>query len=69
MLESMTEYNADRDRKVAAHDDLMKALRAVEWVKRGTCIKCPSCDGCKRTLDGHTDKCQLAEAIAKGEAK
>lgn len=54
---------------VNAHDDLMGALRAVEW---GAGF-CPYCGRRGPRLDmkdvSHTDDCQLDAAIVKGEAK
>jgi len=54
-------------RAVNAHDDLVWALKAVEWViddLRGkNAWTCPYCSGLKMGR-GHTKTCKLAAAIA-----
>ena len=58
-------------RAVNAHDGLIAALEAVEWTPFGVYFVCPSCKEIRSSPDsthdaGHTDKCQLAAALAKG---
>ena len=49
---------------VNAHDSLMAALRAVEWIGEGG-----SCPRCFRYMSNrHLPACQLAAALTKGEA-
>ena len=53
-------------RSVNAHADLVAALEAVEWQGHGRgFVLCPSC--AQDEISGHTDKCQLAAALAKAK--
>ena len=61
-----TAARADRDRKLAAHDQLVAALRAVEWQAQGA-----SCPSCRKPRDymPHAADCQLAQALAAAEGE
>lgn len=69
---SRTEREANANfivRAVNAHESLLAALKAVEWVPTGEDgegeEQCPSCGDWKHR--GHAPDCQLAAALRKGE--